>query len=146
MAASLCQPVVTYMPHFDGFCYITEPYANLTMVVAAILLLADRRAFDALAGASLAVGVLFNRTVFPFGLAFIVFRALSLRDPANRTREYLLGTTTRFLVIDGGFLVPTGVTAAWHHRLRPRLAALRRARGVRSPLGRQHGVQRPLRQ
>ena len=113
MVASLCYLVATYMPHFDGFFYITEPYANLTMVVAAILLLEDRRAFDALAGASLAVGVLFNQTVFLFGLAFIVFRALLLRDPANRSREYLLGTVSRFLVIGGGFLVPIGVTAAY---------------------------------
>jgi hypothetical protein len=115
MVASLVYLVATYMPHFDGYYFLTEPYANLAMVVAAVLLLADRRAYDALAGAALAVGVLFNQTVFLFGLAFIVFRALLLGDEANRTRAYLLETTERFLVIGGGFLVPTGLTSAYFY-------------------------------
>ncbi|MFC7228442.1 glycosyltransferase family 39 protein [Salinirubellus salinus] len=113
MVASLLYLLATYMPHFDGYFFITEPYSNLTIALAALLLLSDRRSYDAVAGASLAVGVLFNQTVFLFGLAFIVFRALLVRDPANRTREYLVGTAERFLTIGAGFLVPIGVTAAY---------------------------------
>ena len=113
MVASLLYLLATYTPHFDGYFFITEPYANLAIVLAAALLFEDRRVLDALAGASLAVGVLFNQTVFLFGLAFVVFRALLLRDPATRTRGYLVETTVRFLGIGAGFLVPIGVTAAY---------------------------------
>jgi len=115
MVASLVYLTATYMPHFDGYFFITEPYSNLAIVLAAVLLLEDRPALDVLAGAAMAVGVLFNQTVFLFGLAFVVFHALLLRDPEHRNRGYLLETLVRFLVIGTGFLVPVGLTAAYFY-------------------------------
>jgi hypothetical protein len=115
MGASLLYILATYAPHVDVFYFLTEPYANLATVLEALLLLRDRRMLDAAAGGSLAVGVLFNQTVFLFGLAYILFRALMIRTPANRTREYLLKPTTRFTIIGAGFAVPMMLTGAYFH-------------------------------
>lgn len=106
--AGLLYLLMTYLPHFDGFYFLTEPWAVLTLLVATLLLFDDRRGTDALAGGSLAVGVLFNQTVFLFGAAIIAFHLLKLRYPDLRTREYLLGTVRRLLTIGSGFLVLLG--------------------------------------
>jgi hypothetical protein len=104
MIASLLYLVMVYLPHFDGFFFLTEPWAVLTLLAAALWLLDDRAITDALAGASLGIGVLFNQTVFLFGAAIITVHALKLRYPNFRTREYVYRSARRILTIGVGFL------------------------------------------
>lgn len=117
MGASLVFLVGVYLPHFVGFYFLTEQWAILTTIVAAILLLDDRVSSDVLAGFALGIGVLFNQTVFLFGLAFIVFRAAQLRYSYNRSRSYLRTTLRRFGAIGVGFTVPVvAVLAIFYNR------------------------------
>lgn len=112
MVASILFLLATYLPHFDGFFFLTEPWAVLAMVTAAVLLFEDRTAADIGVGFALGIGVLFNQTVFLFGLAIIVFHALKIRYPGFRTRAYLLETVRRFLVIGVGFVLPVALALA----------------------------------
>jgi hypothetical protein len=104
--------LITYMPHFDGFFFMTEPWSVVCLMAAALLFFADRPSRDALAGVALGFGVLFNQTVFLFGAVVIAFLAFKLRYPGNRTRAYLLGSVRRLLTIGLGFAVPVSVTLA----------------------------------
>lgn len=56
--------------------------------------------------------MLFNQTVFLFGLAFVVFRALQFRYRYNRSWDYLDATLRRFGLIAAGFAVPVSFTLA----------------------------------
>lgn len=109
MMAGLIFLASTYLPHFAGYYFLTEPWAILPTVAAAILLLEDRPLSDLVAGGALGVGVLFNQTVFLFGLAFVAFRAVLLRYRHNRSQDYLFETVRRFGVIGIGFAVPVSV-------------------------------------
>ena len=60
-----------YAPVFDGFVFMTEPFAVLFLTAAVLWLFAKRRVTDLLAGLSLAFGVLFNQTVLLFGVVVI---------------------------------------------------------------------------
>lgn len=106
MIASLVFVSSMYLPHFVGFYFLTEPWAILTTVVAAILLLDTRSRSDVLAGAALGVGVMFNQTVFLFGLAFVVFRALQFRYHRGGVRSFVMESMRRFGTIGAGFLLP----------------------------------------
>jgi hypothetical protein len=101
-----------YLPHFDGFFFMTEQWAVLATVLAAALLVTGGRRNEFAAGCSLGVGVLFNQTVFLFGAAVIAFHLVRLRWPDFRTRSYLLGTAGRLVTIGAGFLVPVGAVLA----------------------------------
>lgn len=115
MAASPVFLLAMYLPHFEGYHFMSEPWAILPTVAAAILLLEDRTVSDAAAGGALGIGVLFNQTVFLFGLAFVAFCALRLRYPDNRSREYVLGTVRRLGVIGVGFAVPVSLVAGFFY-------------------------------
>jgi len=104
--------LIIYMPHFDGFFFMTEPWSVVCLMAAALLFFADRPSRDALAGVALGFGVLFNQTSFLFGAVVVAFLALKLRYPGNRTRAYLLGSVRRLLTIGLGFAVPVSVTLA----------------------------------
>lgn len=125
MIASLLFLLITYLPHFDGFFFLTEPWAVLTLVAATLLLFDDRTGSDALAGVSLGIGVLFNQTVFLFGLAIVTFQALTFRFPENRTSEYLRECVRRVLVIGLGFLGPVSLVLVFFY-LQNTLTALLR--------------------
>ncbi|WP_435065291.1 ArnT family glycosyltransferase [Halobaculum sp. EA56] len=112
MAAGLVFLTMSYLPHFDGFFYMTEPWATLTMLVAALLLLREEPIADAGAGVALAVGVLFNQTVFLFGAAVILVHAVGLRYPERRTRRYVVDSLRRLLVVGAGFLVAVALALA----------------------------------
>lgn len=114
MIAAIVFVTAMYTPHFVTYHFLTEPFAILPTAVAARLILVDRVRTDLLAGAALAVGVLFNQTVFLFGLAFIVYRFGGLRDPSRRTRAYLTDTVERFGAIGIGFGVPIAVVLGYY--------------------------------
>lgn len=96
--------LVSYLPHFDGFYFMTEPYAVLTILVATLLLTYDMRLPNVGAGIALGIGVLFNQTVFLFGATIVLFHLLELRYPDKRTREHVAESTKRLLAIGIGFL------------------------------------------
>lgn len=112
MTASLIFLASMYLPHFQGYHFLTEPWAILPTIAAAILLLDEHTTSDFVAGMALGIGVLFNQTVFLFGLAFIAFRAVLLRYQHNRSRNYLLTTIRRFGVIGVGFAIPVSLVLA----------------------------------
>lgn len=112
MVAGVAYLLAAYLPYFQGYYFMTEPWAILPTVVAANLLLRRQRWADAFAGTAMAVGVLFNQTVFLFGLAFVVHLALGFRDPDRRSAADLASAGHRLAVIGVGFLVPIGVVLA----------------------------------
>lgn len=114
MAAGLLFVVGSYLPHFDGYYFMTEPYATLCTVVAAALYLVVRsRWADVAAGVALGVGVLFNQTVFLFGAAVLAVSLLGLRYPEHRTRAALVSQSVRILAIGVGFLAVAVVVVAY---------------------------------
>ncbi|WP_311173555.1 ArnT family glycosyltransferase [Halobellus ordinarius] len=101
--------VMSFLPHFDGFYYLTEPYVVFTLLVAAVLLGYDTLLAKAAVGVALGVGVLFNQTVFLFGATIILFYAIRLRYPDRRTRRYVTDSITEILAIGVGFLATMAV-------------------------------------
>lgn len=104
--------VMSYLPHFDGYYFLTEPFATLTLLVAAVLLGRGTRKSNAGAGVALAVGVLFNQTVFLFGATVILWHLVRLRYPDNRTRDYVVTSVWDILTVGVGFLVAIGAALA----------------------------------
>lgn len=117
MIAALVFLVMMYSPHFNGHHYLTEPFAILATVVAAWLLLRDRILADVIAGSVLAVGVLFNQTVFLFGLAYLLYHVGGLRDRRRRTWAYLRDTTHRMGLFGIGFGVPITLVLGYYATL-----------------------------
>jgi len=96
-----------YAPVFDGFVFMTEPFAVLFLTAAVLWLFAKRRVTDLLAGLSLAFGVLFNQTVLLFGVVVICW---------SLTRLYARETDRRTVAVRYGrvampFLTPLGLVA-----------------------------------
>lgn len=114
MAAALLFVVGSYLPHFDGFYFLTEPYATFCTVVAAALYLTARsRWSDVAVGVALGVGVMFNQTTFLFGAAVVAFSVFRLWLPEHRSHAALVDTTTRLLAIGVGFLAVVGLVVAF---------------------------------
>lgn len=103
--------VMSYLPHFDGFYYLTEPFAVLTIVVSGVLLGYESPISKVAVGLALGIGVLFNQTVFLFGATIIIFHLIRLRYEENRTREYVLNSTKQILSIGVGFLTLIAIAA-----------------------------------
>lgn len=114
MVASLVHFVGAYLPHFDGFLFLTEPFSVLAILAATYLLLDGRPSAQFGAGLALAVGVLFNQTTFLFGLVVLGWYAARLRDPARRAdlRSFLRDTARDYAVVGAGFLLPLALTLA----------------------------------
>lgn len=115
MAASLLYLLGSYLPHFDGFAFMTEQYVALCTVVAASLFLQRRSVrTDVGVGLALGVGVLFNQATFLFGAVVVTYvTAVVLtapRDTRWRTSRDAIG---RLLAIGAGFAVPTGLVLAY---------------------------------
>lgn len=113
MVAGVAYLLLAYLPYFQGHYFLTEQWAILPTTVAAGLLLHRRPWADGLAGLALAIGVLFNQTVFLFGLAFVVHLALGFRVPERRTVAEVLRAGRRLAVIGTGFLVPMAAVLAY---------------------------------
>lgn len=114
MVASVLFLVATYLPHFDGFFFLTEPFAVCCTVVAATLFLTSESLRARVGvGAALGVGVLFNQAVFLFGAAVLAFAFLRLWLPEHRTSDALVRTASGILAIGAGFLAVVGVTLAY---------------------------------
>lgn len=96
--------IMSYLPHFDGFYFMTEHFAVLTLLISAILLGSDSPYSDAAAGISLGAGVLFNQTVFLFGATIIAFHLIKFWYPENRNRNRIVRSTKQILNIGIGFL------------------------------------------
>lgn len=96
--------IMSYLPHFDGFYYLTEQFAVLTILVSAVLLGYETTISKVAVGVVLGVGVLFNQTVFLFGATIILFYLIKLRYEKNRCRAYLVDSTKQILSIGVGFL------------------------------------------
>jgi hypothetical protein len=96
-----------YAPVFDGFILMTEPFAALFLIAAVLWLFAEQRVTDLLAGLSLAFGVLFNQTVFLFGVVVICWSLTRLY-----ARETDLRTiAVRYSRVGAAFLTPLGLMA-----------------------------------
>lgn len=108
-AAGILFVVMSFLPHFDGFYYLTEPSAVFCLLVAAVMLWDDTRLSKAAVGVALGVGVLFNQTVFLFGATILLFYVIRMRYPENRTRRYVMDSMTQILAIGVGFLATMGV-------------------------------------
>ncbi|MFD1512002.1 ArnT family glycosyltransferase [Halomarina rubra] len=112
LVAGLLFLVGVYLPHFDGYYFMTEPFCLVALLVAALALFSERQGTDALAGVALAVGVLFNQTVFLAGLVVVAATLFALRRPENRTREFATTTTWRYLSIGVPFVTVLALTLA----------------------------------
>lgn len=112
MVAGIAYLLAAYLPYFEGYYFITEPWAVLPTVLAAVLLFRRRPWADVLAGVALAVGVLFNQTVFLFGLAFIVYQGLRFRYPDHRSAAEVVRSVRRLVLIGTGFVVPVALVLA----------------------------------
>lgn len=103
--------VMSYLPHFDGFYFLSEPYVLLTLLVAALLLRLETPLANAVVGVALAVGVAFNQTVFLFGATIILFHVIRYRYPEHRRREAVVNAATQIGTIGVGFLGTMAVVA-----------------------------------
>jgi 4-amino-4-deoxy-L-arabinose transferase-like glycosyltransferase len=103
-AAGVLFILIMYLPHFDGFYFMTEHFAVLTLLIAAILLNRSSLYSDVAAGVSLGVGVLFNQTVFLFGATVIAFHLVKLWYPENQNRSHITESVKQILSIGIGFL------------------------------------------
>ena len=113
MTASLLYVLGSYLPHFDGFAFLTEQYVACCTVVAASLFLRERsRAADVGVGVALGVGVLFNQAVFLFGGAILAYFAARVAT-AERRRVVARGAVDRTLCIGLGFALPVGAALAY---------------------------------
>ncbi|WP_142861245.1 ArnT family glycosyltransferase [Salinigranum halophilum] len=109
MVASVLFLVATYLPHFDGFFFLTEPYAVCCTVVAATLFLtAERVRSHVGVGVTLGIGVLFNQIVFLFGAAILAFATLRLWLLTDRSRVEFARTGSHVVAIGVGFLAVVG--------------------------------------
>ncbi|GGK77120.1 ArnT family glycosyltransferase [Haloarcula sebkhae] len=96
-----------YVPVFDGFILMTEPFAALFLTAAVLWLFAERRVTDLLAGLSLAFGVLFNQTVLLFGIVVICWSLARLYVGETDLRT----VAVRYGRIAVAFLTPLGLVA-----------------------------------
>lgn len=113
MVASLLYLVGSYLPHFDGFYFMTEQYVALCTVVAASFFLRnDSRLTDAGVGVALGVGVLFNQAVFLFGAAILAYFAVRIAVAGGIRRPVARDSLARTLAIGAGFALPVGLTLA----------------------------------
>lgn len=102
--AGLLFVVMAYLPHFEGYFFITEPFVVLSLLSAAVLFTKDSQLFDVLTGIALATGVLFNQTVLFFGGTIILLFVIGFRYSDNRTQEFISASIRRILMIGVGFL------------------------------------------
>ena len=110
MLASLLYVLGSYLPHFDGYFFMTEQYVALCTVVAAGLFLRESTIrTDVGVGLALGVSVLFNQATFLFGGAILCYFSIVLLTTDDR-RDDALRLMKRTLAIGGGFLLPVGVT------------------------------------
>jgi len=104
--------VISYLPHFDGFHFMTEQYAVLALLTAAVLLGGDALRSHLGAGVALGVGVLFNQTVVLFGAVILIVTLLRLRRPDRRTASVLRRSVLEVVAIGTGFLAVLAVAIA----------------------------------
>lgn len=113
MVASLLYVLGSYLPHFDGFAYMTEQYVALCTVVAAGLFL--RRGSlrtDVGVGLALGVGILFNQAIFLFGAVILAYVAVAITAAGDARGAVSRDAFRRVLAIGVGFVVPVGVVLA----------------------------------
>lgn len=113
MLASVFYVLGSYLPHFDGFAFMTEQYVALCTVLTASLFL--RRwswRTDVGVGVALGVGVLFNQAVFLFGGAILVYFATVVVTRTGERRRVARSALERVLAIGAGFAVPVGAVLA----------------------------------
>jgi len=108
-AAGVLFVVMSYLPHFDGYFFMTEQFAVLMILLAAVAFFRETVWSNILAGAALGAGVFFNQTVFLFGATIILFCLLRLRYSEHRSRDYITMWTKHILTIGIGFLTTIGV-------------------------------------
>jgi len=107
--ASLLYLGGVYLPHFAGYFFLTEPFANLFLVLATVALFSRQVLGGVLAGVSLAIAGLFNQISLLIGLPVLCLLALEWRrDGGSLARNLVL-----LVAIGVGFLVPLSV-AAWY--------------------------------
>lgn len=114
MTASLLYLVGSYLPHFDGFAFLTEQYVALCTVLAASLFL--RRLSwrsDVGVGVVLGVGVLFNQAVFLFGGAVLLYVVAVVATATDDRRRVARSAVGRVLAIGAGFAALVGVALAY---------------------------------
>jgi hypothetical protein len=101
-----------YLPHFVGYFFLTEPFANLFLVLAAIALLTRRLLGGVLAGVCFAIAGLFNQLSLLIGLPTLCLLALEWRSDDGLSFSRTVGL---FLATGVGFLVPLAAVAGYFH-------------------------------
>lgn len=99
--ASLIYLVSVYLPHFQGYHFQTEPFANLFLALGALALLSDRPGYRVVGGCSVAVAGLFNQSALLIGLPILVYVVVRWRR-SNGQNLLTLGVT--LAAIGVGFL------------------------------------------
>jgi hypothetical protein len=110
-AAGALFVIISSLPHFDGYHFVSEPYAVITLLAAAVLLGGVALRSHVAAGVALGVGVLFNQTVLLFGAVILLVAVLRLRRPDRRTAPAIKRSVLEVLAIGVGFLAVVGVAA-----------------------------------
>lgn len=85
--ASFLYLVTVYLPHFEGYHFNTEPFANLFLILGVLALVQGRSRYDVIGGSAIAVAGLFNQSAWLIGVPVLVYLFLRwrTRDDWNRT-------------------------------------------------------------
>ena len=115
MVASLLFLVGAYLPHFDGFYGLTEPFA-LPLLALSALLLVDGRPLSSrtfVAGVCGGVAALFNQTALLFSVVVVVYALSGLRYPESRTSRFVRRAVVRVAVVAAGFALPPALALGY---------------------------------
>lgn len=115
MVAALLFVVGAYLPHFDGFYGMTEPFALPLLALSALLLVDGRTSSPRSFAAGVCAGgaALFNQTAFFFAAVVVVHALSGLRRPENRTTPFVRRAVARIGVVAVGFALPPAVALGY---------------------------------
>jgi len=117
MLASILFLVSVYLPSFQGYYYLTEPFAVFFILLSVLCFFKDGYPTKLIAGFLLGLGVFFKQTTILFFGVFFLFYLLRLRFQNNRTREYMISSTKNLILIFLGCMVPLLITFTYFYMM-----------------------------
>jgi 4-amino-4-deoxy-L-arabinose transferase-like glycosyltransferase len=106
MMASILFLIAVYIPIFQGYYYMAEPFAVFFSILSVLCFFKNNNKNNLLSGLFLGIAILFKQTtILLFGVYFLYY-LINLRFSINRTREYTLKSTKKLFIIIFGMVFP----------------------------------------
>lgn len=106
MIASILFLIAVYIPIFQSFYYLAEPFAVFFSILSVLFFLKNDIRYNFISGIFLGISVLFKQTtVLLFGV-YLIFYLLHLRYKINRKKDYVLDSAKILIAIFLGLVTP----------------------------------------